>query len=137
MIRLAEARARAELREEVTEQDAHDVVQIMKVSLWDTYEDDAGQIDFQRSGTSKKGEPKRFVVELQRIARQRGNSRFSFDELQSLAQGAFAARGTEANAPHIAEIRLRYDSFPDMIESLNIQGYLLKKGFRQFELATV
>ncbi|KAL2919843.1 hypothetical protein HK105_200760 [Polyrhizophydium stewartii] len=127
MIRLAEARARAELREEVTEQDAHDVVQIMKVSLWDTYEDDAGQIDFQRSGTSKKGEPKRFVVELQRIARQRGNSRFSFDELQSLAQGAFAAR----------EIRLRYDSFPDMIESLNIQGYLLKKGFRQFELATV
>ncbi|KAI8926730.1 MCM2/3/5 family-domain-containing protein [Entophlyctis helioformis] len=124
MIRLSEARARSELREEVTEQDAQDVVQIMKVSLWDTYEDDTGQIDFQRSqlgsGMSKRGEPKRFVAELQKVAQRRANNRFDHDELYAIAQ----------------EIRLKYDRFPDMVESLNIQGYLLKKGYKQYELST-
>ncbi|KAH6583211.1 hypothetical protein BASA60_001570 [Batrachochytrium salamandrivorans] len=124
MIRLSEARARSELREVVTEQDAQDVVQIMKVSLWDTYEDDVGNIDFQRSqhgsGTSKKGEPRRFVVELQRLAKQRCSNRFSYDDLYAAAQ----------------VIRLQYDKFPDMIEILNIQGYILKKGFKDYQLCS-
>ncbi|KAK6099497.1 hypothetical protein MT418_000910 [Batrachochytrium dendrobatidis] len=149
MIRLSEARARSELREVVTEQDAQDVIQIMKISLWDTYEDGVGKIDFRRSqhgkcyflqytlllvlkltatrvfgftgsGTSKKGEPKRFVVELQRIAKQKSSNRFSYDELYTAAQS----------------IRLDYERFPEMVESLNIQGYLLKKGFRQYQLCS-
>ncbi|KAJ1342816.1 hypothetical protein BSLG_002635 [Batrachochytrium salamandrivorans] len=99
MIRLSEARARSELREVVTEQDAQDVVQIMKVSLWDTYEDDVGNIDFQRSqhgsGTSKKGEPRRFVVELQRLAKQRCSNRFSYDDLYAAAQGSLHYFGNE------------------------------------------
>ena len=49
MIRLSEARARSELRDQVTVNDAQDVIEIMKFSLWDTYEDEFGQIDFQRS----------------------------------------------------------------------------------------
>ena len=53
MIRLSEARARSELREVVTEQDAQDVIQIMKISLWDTYEDGVGKIDFRRSQHGK------------------------------------------------------------------------------------
>lgn len=56
MVRLCEARARAELRETVTASDAEDgiycitpVVDIMKMSLWESYQDENGNMDFQRS----------------------------------------------------------------------------------------
>ncbi|KAI9344938.1 DNA replication licensing factor MCM8 [Obelidium mucronatum] len=49
MMRLVEARARLELRDEATRQDALEVVAIMKFSLWETYEDELGNLDFQRS----------------------------------------------------------------------------------------
>lgn len=38
MIRLSEARARCELRNEILESDALEVVEIMKFSLWETYQ---------------------------------------------------------------------------------------------------
>ena len=132
MIRLAEARARAELREEVTADDARDVVEIMKMSLWDTYEDEIGAVDFLRSqngkkkvitntirsisdkfvhigsGTSKKGESKQLVGELQRIAYQSSNNVFTYDSIYQTAKS----------------IGLKVDKFNDMIETLNIQGKL-------------
>eukprot|EP00002_Diphylleia_rotans_P024947 TRINITY_DN4927_c0_g1_i6.p1 TRINITY_DN4927_c0_g1~~TRINITY_DN4927_c0_g1_i6.p1 ORF type:complete len:712 (-),score=116.81 TRINITY_DN4927_c0_g1_i6:41-2176(-) len=55
LIRLAEARAKVELREIVTRDDALDVVNIMKESLIDTLSDDMGHVDFKRStGMSKR-----------------------------------------------------------------------------------
>lgn len=42
LIRLSEARARLELREEVTENDAKDVIEIMKESLFQRFEDEYG-----------------------------------------------------------------------------------------------
>ena len=59
MVRLAEARARVELRERVTREDAEDVVELMRESLYDLYLDEAGVVDFRRSGgKSKQGEAK-------------------------------------------------------------------------------
>ena len=49
LIRLTEARARVELREEATEQDAKDVIEIMKFSMFHTFSDEFGMLDFQRS----------------------------------------------------------------------------------------
>ena len=43
------ARARLEMREKASQQDAKDVVEIMKYSLLDTFSDDFGNLDFQRS----------------------------------------------------------------------------------------
>ena len=43
------ARARLEMREKASRQDAQDVVEIMKYSLLDTFSDDFGNLDFQRS----------------------------------------------------------------------------------------
>lgn len=43
------ARARLEMREKASQQDAQDVVEIMKYSLLDTFSDDFGNLDFQRS----------------------------------------------------------------------------------------
>ena len=47
--RLTEARAKLELREEATEQDALDVVEIMKSCMVDTIADNLGILDFSRS----------------------------------------------------------------------------------------
>jgi len=53
MIRLAEARARLELRETVDATDASDVVEIMKSGLFESATDDLGNIDFSRSQMGK------------------------------------------------------------------------------------
>ena len=37
------------MREKASQQDAQDVVEIMKYSLLDTFSDDFGNLDFQRS----------------------------------------------------------------------------------------
>jgi DNA helicase MCM8 len=49
LIRLTQARAKAELREEATKADALDVVEIMKESLIDIFTDDGGQLVTTRS----------------------------------------------------------------------------------------
>lgn len=49
MVRLAEARARADLRESVVKEDAEEVVEIMRHSLWESYEDEFGNVDLHRS----------------------------------------------------------------------------------------
>ncbi|PKA63301.1 DNA replication licensing factor MCM3 like 1 [Apostasia shenzhenica] len=65
LVRLAEARARLELREEITTQDALEVVEIMKESLYDKYVDEHGFVDFARSGgMSQQKEAKRFLSAL-------------------------------------------------------------------------
>lgn len=53
LIRLSEARARSECREEVTEQDAQEVIDLMKWSLWESYDDGRGGTDFSRSQHGK------------------------------------------------------------------------------------
>jgi DNA helicase MCM8 len=59
-MRLTEARAKLELREECTASDALEVVQIMRASMIDTYTDENGQLDFGRlphgSGMSRSAE---------------------------------------------------------------------------------
>lgn len=68
LIRLAEARARAELREEATAQDARDVVEIMKFSMNDTFSDQYGILDFDRSqhgsGMSQRAQVRACSVQL-------------------------------------------------------------------------
>ncbi|KAI9146044.1 MCM2/3/5 family-domain-containing protein [Paraphysoderma sedebokerense] len=125
LIRLSEARARLELREVVTKEDAEDVVEILKFSLYDTTSDEFGNLDFQRSqlgvGMSKKGEPKRFVARLHAIADECYNNIFTYQRLQEIAR----------------EINLRVDNFKELVESLNNQNYLLKKGNNVYQLTTL
>ncbi|KAE8704586.1 putative DNA helicase MCM8 [Hibiscus syriacus] len=65
LVRLAQARAQVELREEITAQDAKDAVEIMKESLYDKYVDEHGFVDFGRSGgMNQQKEAKRFLSAL-------------------------------------------------------------------------
>jgi len=124
LIRLTQARARLEMREKASQQDAQDVVEIMKYSLLDTFSDDFGNLDFQRSqhgsGMSSRAQSKRFVAELSRISEREYNSLFTVEQMRRIAK----------------DLRLQIRSFDDFVYALNNQGFLLKKGPRVYQLQT-
>jgi DNA helicase MCM8 len=95
-----------------------------KYSLYETYEDEFGNLDFQRSqhgtGMSKGGEAKKFVAELQALAERTFNNLFTTQQLYQLAK----------------DMQLRVTNFEDFVDSLNNQGYLLKKGNQVYKLLT-
>ncbi|OCT79262.1 hypothetical protein XELAEV_18026072mg [Xenopus laevis] len=125
LIRLTEARARLELREKATKEDAEEVVQIMKYSLLGTFSDEFGKLDFQRSqhgsGMSNRSKAKKFVSALNKVAEQTYNNLFEFQQLRQIAR----------------ELQIQVIDFEAFIGSLNDQGYLLKKGPRVFQLQTM
>lgn len=112
MIRLTQARARAELCDEATAQHAIDVITIIRYSMIDVLSTEMGTIQVQRnvngSGMSQTGQIRLFVRALQ----QSKKSIFSINDLKVMADSA----------------NLRFASFGDAIETMNIQGFLLKKG---------
>ncbi|XP_030522176.1 probable DNA helicase MCM8 isoform X2 [Rhodamnia argentea] len=119
LVRLAEARARVDLREEITVQDALDVVEIMKESLYDKYMDEHGFVDFGRSsGMSQQKEAKRFLCALNKQSELQQKDCFSISEIYSLAD----------------RISLRVPDIDTFVDNLNSVGYLLKKGPRTYQV---
>jgi DNA helicase MCM8 len=118
LIRLAEARAKVELREEVTEADARDVIEIMKMSLHEAMDADMGFASVHVSTTGRRGQNKlmtQFVGEVQRQARQRGNPEFTKQELYEISR---KLRITPAS------------SFDDFLDSMNHHGYFTRANNR-------
>ncbi|XP_065348176.1 DNA helicase MCM8 isoform X2 [Cloeon dipterum] len=122
LIRLTEARAKLELRKEATKQDARDVVELMKHSLLDTFCDELGALDFQRSqngsGTSSRSQAKKFIGILQRKAELQTKSLFTVSEMKEVA----------------AQARIVVPDFNNFVATLNLQGFLLKKGANIYQL---
>jgi DNA helicase MCM8 len=119
LIRLSEARARLELREEVTREDAEQVVEIMRESLFQRMEDELGNIDFRRgTGSSKAKQMTRFVAHLQKLSERNCTSIFTLQDLYTAAR----------------DINMKTDNFEDFVESMNVQNYLIKKGPRTYKL---
>ncbi|CDP06703.1 unnamed protein product [Coffea canephora] len=119
LVRLAEARARVDLRDEITVQDAMDVVEIMKESLYDKYVDEHGLVDFGRSGgMSQQKEAKRFLSALNKQSELQQKDCFTISELYSLAD----------------RIALRVPDIDTFVENLNSVGYLLKKGPKTYQV---
>lgn len=125
LIRLTEARARLELRETATKEDAEDVVEIMKHSLADTYSDGLGNLDFQRSqlgsGMSQRGAAKKLINALHTYAQRTNQTQFDLQTLRSVA----------------AQMNIKVMDFEGLVSSLNEQGFLLKKGAKLYQLQTV
>ncbi|CBI32613.3 unnamed protein product, partial [Vitis vinifera] len=119
LVRLAEARARLDLREEITAQDALDVVEIMKESLYDKYVDEHGFVDFGRSGgMSQQKEAKRFLGALHKQTELQKKDCFSISEIYNLAD----------------RIGLRVPDIDTFVDNLNTVGYLLKKGPKTYQV---
>jgi DNA helicase MCM8 len=108
-----------ELREVVTQRDAEDVVEIMKQSLADAFEDDLAPIDFRQcKGMSKQKMITTFVTELTKRAQNSDNSMFTTQQLYNIAK----------------EMHLQVPNFEDFVETLNHHNYLLKKGPQLYKL---
>ncbi|XP_026418412.1 probable DNA helicase MCM8 isoform X1 [Papaver somniferum] len=119
LVRLAEARARLELRDEITVQDALDVVEIMNESLYDKYVDENGRVDFGRSGgMSKQKEAKRFLSALNKHSELQQKDTFSISEIYSLAD----------------KIDLKVPDIDTLVDNMNTAGYLLKKGPKMYQV---
>ncbi|KXZ52381.1 hypothetical protein GPECTOR_9g425 [Gonium pectorale] len=136
LVRLAEARARAELREVVSREDAEDVVDLVREALYDRFGSDlaAGCTDYRamssggfgggggrgsRGGAG--GEAARFMAGVRRLAAREGRCVFGSGELTSLAnEMALAVRDVGA-----------------LLEQLNEAGQLLKRGPGQYKVEGV
>ncbi|CAF0720701.1 unnamed protein product [Rotaria sordida] len=125
LMRLTEARAKLELREECTESDALDVVQIMEASMLDTYTDENGQLDFSRlqhgSGMSRAAEVKKMMNAIRCVCEKKKNPRFSIAELKQIA----------------TDIKINMDKFDELLIKLNDNGYLLKKGHNVYDVSLI
>ncbi|XP_075223070.1 DNA helicase MCM8-like [Lycorma delicatula] len=125
LIRLTQARAKLELREEATALDAIEVVELMRWSMVDTFSDDFGDLDFRRSqhgsGMSTKNKAKQFINVLQKIADSRGQSLFSVSDMKEIANKS----------------KIVISDFFAFVCSLNDQGFLLKKGKNLYQLMSV
>ncbi|KAG0228588.1 DNA replication licensing factor mcm8 [Actinomortierella wolfii] len=136
LIRLAEAKARMECREVVTRRDALDVIEVMTYSLYDAHGigDTRGGIDPAQSTSpvsttrGKSASIKRYVAELQRIAIANSDNMFSYQQLYEIFVNMRSGPG---GLPGIR------DDFASFVETLNLQNFLLKKGPRAYQLATL
>lgn len=120
LIRLAEARAKADLKEIVTLEHAQDVVNLMRESMSDVEEsgglvvEPGGSTSSRpnpRGGMSKAALKKKFVSILRRKSEVKMESTFTAAELYTIHE--------EAN------MRNQIDDFGAFIESLNTENYLL------------
>ncbi|CAL8091791.1 unnamed protein product [Orchesella dallaii] len=135
LVRLTEARAKLELREVATVEDAKDILEIFDFSLSGVFDSQIPAVSAleqsvlmnssssSKSGTrsgSRASQAKKLVVSLQQLAIRQAKNIFSFDEIKSTA--VILGVGTDITS---------------LIATLNNEGYLLKKGARTYQLQTV
>ncbi|CAD7093672.1 unnamed protein product [Hermetia illucens] len=115
LIRLNQARARAELSTTATHRHALDVLEIVRHSLVDVFSTDEGVLQVQRNingcGMSQASQVKKFLRFLQVRSNTSNKTVFELEELQEIATQAGVAGG-----------------LTNILDSLNVQGFLLKKG---------
>ncbi|XP_075973567.1 minichromosome maintenance 8 factor recombination-defective [Anticarsia gemmatalis] len=123
-IRLTQARARVDLREEATVQDANDVISLVKHSLIDTFSDEFGNIQLSRSingsGVSSRNKLKKFLDALTRQSHQMGKDVFTRQEMIQIHKAAGVAGDPN-----------------DLIEAMHVHSYLLLKGSNTYQLIAI
>ncbi len=122
LIRLAQARARLDLREEVTVNDANDVVQLLQESLLDAFTTETGEMEFssRKGGISTAKSIKSLIKLMTREAAIKGSNIFSKYEISEYVN------------------KLKLDKDVDtLIESMRTECYLLLKGPKLYGLNTV
>lgn len=120
LIRLAEARARLELRQEVTEADAEEVVELMEECMFSSWEDSFGNIDVRRStGMSKKRLKDVFVQHLLQLKQASSQALFSTATLRDLARDKGLLE--------------QVGDFGAFLDEINQAGFITKAGFGMWE----
>ena len=115
-------RAKLELREEATESDAEDVIQIMRFAMADTMSaEDGVTLNSSRVAVSSRGAAKKFIMALERFAVVEQRNKFSVEEMKHVLAGCGA----------------KVANFFDFLSNLNTQGYLLKKSSKEYQLLSM
>lgn len=116
LARLCEARARCDLRDAVTAQDAGDVVELMRLGLGDTFTGASlpGAFGGGRAATFSglKGEPARLLAAIAAEAGTKEGGYLSYGEIVAVADRI------QCNVPDLMAA----------VEKLNYDGDLLKRG---------
>lgn len=111
LIRLTQARARLDLCPEATVEHARDVLSIIRYSMVDVMSSDDNTLNMTRSingiGMSQATQARKFLQALQ----CQNKNVISYDELKAIA----TTIGVQANVTNL-------------IDALNVQGFLIKKG---------
>ncbi|GMH34114.1 hypothetical protein BSKO_01948 [Bryopsis sp. KO-2023] len=119
MVRLAEGRAKLELRELVTKKDAEEVVELMKEILYDKFIDETGMMDFRKGGgKGKRNEAKRFLGALGKYAHMHDKDDLSMADIYSVADA----------------IELQVEDVREFVDHLNEEGKILKRGPNLFRV---
>lgn len=125
LVRLTQARAKVELRDEATAEDAIDVVEIMRHSMEAVFSDDKFQLDFHRSqngaGVSNYGMMRKLMTGLHQKAEAAPKAVFSLEELKELGE----------------EVGIPKSKFFNLLQTLNYQGVLIKKGNDRYQVVSV
>src|SRR4051794_34527566 len=110
----------------------------MKESLFDSFQDEYGMIDFTRTtGMSKSKAATAFISALTKVAQKEGNSLFSIQVKLILSLFSLLTVTPLQKMQKIAKLmQLEVDSFQTFIDILNDRGFLLKKGYNTYELNT-
>lgn len=116
LIRLAEARAKVDLRDVVTEQDALDAIELMQCSLRDFFQSSCSQGASKGRGRGARAQGQRLMEALRECAAADHRRQFSVAEMQQIAAG----------------IRLQAPDIDGLIGALNESSDLLKKGGGMF-----
>ena len=111
LIRLAEARAKVDLRETVTAEDAHDAVEIMKEGMRDVLKP-GGTLRGKGGKLKKSGKAKMFVDAMKRKAQDKDSAYFTTGELYAL----------------VDDLQLHIPDVDAFIDNLNMAGEILKSG---------
>jgi DNA replicative helicase MCM subunit Mcm2 (Cdc46/Mcm family) len=121
MVRLAHARARADLRSEVTGADAEEVVELMKASMRDLFCDSVPfvHVPQSRGRGGCKAEAQRLLAALTQMKQTQGRSQWSVAELHGLGD----------------DLGLHSVPMSDLITVLNESGDLLKRGPQLYNVA--
>lgn len=122
LVRLAQARAKAELREVVTAADARQVVALMRESIFTVALDDAGDLDFARiapGGMSKSKVVKAVVAKLHAAAKRASSPMFTETQVREAGLSC-GWKPENGNIVHV----------------LNDQSYILRKGGGLYKLLT-
>ncbi|KAM7540209.1 hypothetical protein Aperf_G00000020343 [Anoplocephala perfoliata] len=135
LIRLSSARARAELREEITKEDAKDICDLMMETGYGTSQSPGPGVSLvkKRSNASKTGvaATKRLLAGLQREASKSGGSRyFTTQEIAGIA----AQIGLSGDDSILYQRCAPGGTLSILIDNLNHIGALLKRGADQYSL---
>ncbi|KFH68450.1 hypothetical protein MVEG_05265 [Podila verticillata NRRL 6337] len=125
MLRMAEARARMELREVVTRRDARDVVEVITFSLQDAFNNpNTPDLGMAPTRGGKSALVKRFVSELHRKATANDSNILTRDQMyQTFRDLRMTEQGFDGGFDHL-------------LDRLNNQNYLLMKGSGRYQLTT-